>query len=153
MPAERQLAARAALLLAGAQDGKKKSNALIPHLVAQLYEVRRYSRAARAAVFAESGCGWLGLCSHRPPRAFWLPRRNPLPQRPPRCSLTARRQEDHDMYMNALLALRSISEWPAARELVVKVLEDDPEMRSEVLRDHQVHLAAFRYQPDAPPRV
>ena len=30
---------------------------------------------------------------------------------------------------------------------------DDPEMRSEVLRDHQVHLAAFRYQPDAPPRV
>jgi len=62
-------------------------------------------------------------------------------------------EEDHDMYMNALLAVRSVSEWPATREMVMRVLEDDPEMRSRVLSDHQIHLAAFRYEKDRPDRV
>ena len=60
---------------------------------------------------------------------------------------------DHDMYMNALLALRSIAESPSSREILLKVLEDDPDMRATLLKDLQIHLAAYRYEPNKPPRV
>uniref|UniRef100_A0A6U5Z956 Uncharacterized protein n=1 Tax=Guillardia theta TaxID=55529 RepID=A0A6U5Z956_GUITH len=57
---------------------------------------------------------------------------------------------DHDLYKNALLAIRSISESPSTRVLVMKALEDDPEMQARVHNDHRVHLAAFRYETGSP---
>eukprot|EP00286_Rhodomonas_abbreviata_P012440 CAMPEP_0181317392 /NCGR_PEP_ID=MMETSP1101-20121128/16443_1 /TAXON_ID=46948 /ORGANISM="Rhodomonas abbreviata, Strain Caron Lab Isolate" /LENGTH=416 /DNA_ID=CAMNT_0023424781 /DNA_START=92 /DNA_END=1342 /DNA_ORIENTATION=- len=98
-PLEKQLSARAVLLMCADQEGKDMARVVVPNLVHQLYE------------------------------------------------------EDHDMYMNALLALRSISEWPATREAVMKVLEDHPEMKDEIFSDHQIHLAAFRYDPNKPERI
>jgi len=98
-PVERQLSARAVLLMCVDELGKQKAGVLVPNLCQQLYE------------------------------------------------------EDHDLYMNALLAIRTICEWPATREYVMKVLEDDPEMREQVFSDHQVHLASYRYEANKPPRV
>uniref|UniRef100_A0A7S0Z6F1 Radial spoke protein 8 n=1 Tax=Hemiselmis tepida TaxID=464990 RepID=A0A7S0Z6F1_9CRYP len=62
-------------------------------------------------------------------------------------------EEDHDLYMNALLAIRTISEWPETRAYVKTVLRDDPETFESVFKDHQIHLAAFRFDSDKPPRV
>lgn len=98
-PVERQLSARAVLLMCVDDKGKAKARVIVPNLVQQLYE------------------------------------------------------EDHDLYMNALLAVRTVSEWPETRDYVMKVLRDDPETMASVFKDHQIHLAAFRYDPDKPPRV
>lgn len=98
-PGERQLSARAVLLMCVDDKGKEKARVIVPNLVQQLYE------------------------------------------------------EDHDLYMNALLAIRTISEWPLTRDYVIKVLRDDPETLASVFKDQKIHLAAFRYDPDKPPRV
>jgi hypothetical protein len=96
---ERQLSARAVLIMCVEEQGKHKAAVCVPNLVYQLYET------------------------------------------------------DHDMYMNALLALRSIAESPTSRATLLKVLEDDPAMLATMTRDMQIHLAAFRYEPNLPPRV
>ena len=96
---ERQLSARAVLIICVEEQGKHKAAVCVPNLVHQLYET------------------------------------------------------DHDMYMNALLALRSIAESPSSRQTLLKVLEDDPDMLATITNDMQVHLAAFRYEPNKPPRV
>ena len=96
---ERQLAARAVLIICVEEEGKHKAVVCVPNLVHQLYET------------------------------------------------------DHDMYMNALLALRSIAESPSSRQTILKVLEDDPDMLATIMNDLQIHLAAFRYEPNKPPRV
>uniref|UniRef100_A0A6U5Z2P2 Uncharacterized protein n=1 Tax=Guillardia theta TaxID=55529 RepID=A0A6U5Z2P2_GUITH len=93
---ERQLSARATLLMCVDESGKHKAGILVPNLVQQLYST------------------------------------------------------DHDLYKNALLAIRSISESPSTRVLVMKALEDDPEMQARVHNDHRVHLAAFRYETGSP---
>ena len=98
-PIERQLSARAVLIICVEEEGKHKAAVCVPNLVCQLYE------------------------------------------------------PDHDMYMNALLALRSIAESPASRATILKVLEDDPDMLATMMNDLETHLAAFRYEPNKPPRI
>jgi len=62
-------------------------------------------------------------------------------------------ERDHDMYMNALLAIRSIAASPSSRAMILKVLEDDPDMLATITKDLQLHLAAFRYESGVPKHV
>jgi hypothetical protein len=57
------------------------------------------------------------------------------------------------MYMNALLAIRSIAASPSSRAMILKVLEDDPDMLATITKDLQLHLAAFRYESGVPKHV
>jgi len=98
-PLEKQLSARAVLIICVEEEGKHKAKVCVPNLVYQLYET------------------------------------------------------DHDMYMNALLALRSIAESPESRSVIKEVLQDDPEMWQTIEDDQKMHLAAFRYEPNKAPRV